>query len=574
MPLPVSIGEVAPGLANSARLFPVHARSRTVGAMTRPELPPVQRHCEVLVVGGSAAGLAAALQISRQRRSVIVVDAGEPRNAPAAAMHSFLGRDGTPPAELTDAGRDEVRRYGGEVLSGRVVAVVHDDAGFRAELTGGHSIVARKVVIATGLVDQLPDIDGLAEQWGGGVVHCPFCHGYEVRDRRIVQIVSHPMGMHAAPLFRQLTDRLTIVVHDSEGVDEAQLDALAAAGVEIVTSRAARVVADPDGDVAAVELETGAVLPADAVAVGPRFVVAAEPFGELGLETVPHMTGLGDVIETDDTGATSVSGVWAAGNVTDPAQQVLHAAADGSRIGGLVALSLAHDDLVAGRRPSANEADWNRRYGGDRVWSGNANGSLLAEVERMTPGSVLDVGAGEGGDAIWLAEHGWSVTASDISTTGLARVAAEAERRGVGVRCLHADANAVDPFGGERFDLVSAHYASIPRTADGRAIGHLIGAVAPGGTLLVVGHDLEPMRRPIDPATTSRVFDPDAYVRVDDIEAAVRDDPEWAIEAYEKRPRSPGAATSSHHVDDIVLRARRGPVAVSAQVRVPVSKPV
>ncbi|MEM1334864.1 MAG: bifunctional NAD(P)/FAD-dependent oxidoreductase/class I SAM-dependent methyltransferase [Actinomycetota bacterium] len=529
--------------------------------MSSSHLPPIQRHCDVLVVGGSAAGLAAALQIVRQRRSVIVVDAGEPRNAPATEMHSFLGRDGTPPGELIGAGRDEVRRYGGEVLSGHVVRVVSDDAGFRADLTGGHSIVARRVVVATGLVDRLPEIEGLAEHWGRDVLHCPFCHGYEVRDRRIVQIVTHPMGLHPSPLFRQLTNQLTIVVHDPTDVDEAHLELLEAGGVDVVRDgRVARVVADAQGGLAGVEFDDGHVIDADAVVVLPRFLISSQPFEELGLRTVPHQTGLGDVIETDEFGATSVAGVWAAGNVTDPSQQVLQAAAEGSRVGGLVAISLAHDDLAAGVRASSNETDWDRRYGGDRVWSGNPNGALVAEVEGMTPGSVLDVGAGEGGDAIWLAEHEWTVTAADISTAGLARVAGEAERRGLDVRCRHVDANSMAPFDGERFDLVSAHYASIPRTADARAIDHLVAAVAPGGTLLVVGHDLEPMRRPIDPHATSRIFDPDAYVRVDDIEHVLRDDGGWTIDVFETRPRPPGSATAAHHADDVVLRARRHPV--------------
>jgi thioredoxin reductase len=146
--------------------------------MNEHATPTVERHCDVCVIGGSAAGLAAALQLGRQRRSVIVVDDGEPRNGPAAYMHSFLGRDGVPPSELITAGREEVRSYGGEILAGLVSLVSRTEAGdFRVGLAGGHSIVARRVLAATGLVDELPDIDGLAEHWGRDVIHCPFCHG-------------------------------------------------------------------------------------------------------------------------------------------------------------------------------------------------------------------------------------------------------------------------------------------------------------------------------------------------------------------------------------------------------------
>jgi thioredoxin reductase/SAM-dependent methyltransferase len=516
----------------------------------------VERHCDVAVVGGSAAGLAAALQLGRQRRSVIVVDAGEPRNAPAAHMHGYLGREGRPPSELTTVGREEVRSYGGEVLGGRVTRVIRsDDDHFRVELVGGHSIVARRVLAATGLVDELPDIDGLAERWGRDVIHCPFCHGFEVRDRPIVQIVTHPMGLHTVGLWRQLTPRLTVVLHDHVDVESSRLELLRAAGVEIVARQVRRIVT-ADGRVAAVELADGERIEAGAIALGPRFRVRAEPFASLDLRTAAHPNGLGDFVETDATGATAVPGLYAAGNVTDPSQQVSQAAADGSRVGAMISFSLADDDIRAAARPSANQADWDHRYQGDQMWSGNPNGTLVNETSGLTPGRVLDVGAGEGGDALYLAEQGWSVTASDISQRALARVAAEAERRGAHVECQHADANALDAFEAGAFDLVSAQYASIPRTPDDRAVHNLLNAVAPGGTLLVVSHDLEPMRAPIDALAHSRPFDPDAYVRVDDFAAALASSPAWDIEVHEKRPRPAGAASASHHIDDIVLRAR------------------
>lgn len=128
---------------------------------------PFERHCDVAVIGGSAAGLAAALQLGRQRRSVIVVDSGEARNAPAAHMHGYLGHEGIAPAQLLTVGREEVRSYGGEVLAGRAVRVTRDSAShLRVEVVGGHTILARRVLAATGTVDLLPDIDGLAQQWG------------------------------------------------------------------------------------------------------------------------------------------------------------------------------------------------------------------------------------------------------------------------------------------------------------------------------------------------------------------------------------------------------------------------
>ena len=287
-----------------------------------------------------------------------------------------------------------------------------------------------------------------------------------------------------------------------------------------------------------------------------RFRVRAEPFAALGLTPVPHPTGLGDFIETDPMGETSVPGLYAAGNVTDPSQQVLQAAANGSRVGGMISFSLVSEDIAAAARPWSNQADWEHRYSGDQIWSGNPNGTLVNEIEAAVPGRALDVGAGEGGDAVWLAEHGWAVTASDVSQRALDRIATVASERGLTIACHHADANSLDAYPTESFDLVSTQYAAIPRTPDNRGITNLLAAVAPGGTLLVVGHDLEPMRRALDLSVESQRFDPDAYVRVDDVARAVSNTPGWQIEVHETRPRPAGAA-SGHHVDDVVLRVRR-----------------
>lgn len=521
--------------------------------MSNAAAPAAVRHCDVAVIGGSAAGLAAALQLCRQRRSVIVVDSGEPRNAPAASMHSFLGRDGTPPGELVAAGIAEVRSYGGEILSGRAVQVSRVDERFSVELAEGHTVVARRVVAATGLVDELPDIDGLADHWGGAVIHCPFCHGFEVRDQRVVQLVTHPVGLHTVPLFRQLTARLTVLLHPGVEVDAAEVDALRAGGVEVRPAAARRVVADADGRLVGVELEDGSRVDADAVAIGPGFHPRAEPFAALGLQPQPHPSGLGAVLAVDEMGGTSADGVYAAGSITDPSMQVLQAAAHGSRVGGVVAFSLAHEDARDAARPSGPTTDWDHRYSGEPMWSGNPNGSLVAEAARLTAGRALDVGAGEGGDALWLAEQGWDVTASDISSRALDRVQAEATRRGLRIVCQQADANAWEPFARGAYDLVSASYASIPRTPDHRAVRNIVDAVAPGGTLIVLGHDLEAMH---DPQHRRQVFDPDAYVQVDDFVAAITDSSDWTVEVDDKRPRPAGAA-STHHVADRILRARR-----------------
>jgi thioredoxin reductase/SAM-dependent methyltransferase len=518
----------------------------------------VERRCDVCVVGGSVAGLSAALQLVRQRRSVIVVDAGEARNASSPHMHGHLAADGVSPAEFAVAGRAEVRGYGGEILAARADAVTRAaDGGFRVALGGGHAVLARRVLAATGLVDDLPAIEGIAEHWGRDVIHCPFCHGYEVRDRRIVLIATHPTALHPAPLFRQLSDRLTIVVDDAVTTADPELDALRRNGAAVHRGRAVRILAGADGRLTAVELAGGEIVGADAVAVAPRFRARAKPFAPLGLLPAAHPSGLGDVLLTDGTGATAVAGVHAAGNVTDPAQQIAQAAADGGRAGAMIAFSLAEEDMRTGARAANGQLDWDERYARGQLWSGNPNGTLVNEVGGVEPGRVLDVGAGEGGDAIWLAERGWRVTANDISQLALDRIAAEADRRELRIELLHADANALQPFEPAAYDLVSAQYASIPRTPDDRGVRNLLDAVAPGGVLLVVSHDLEPVREPSGAEAHTRPFDPDAYVRVEDVAAALGGSAEWTIEVHETRPRPGGFAASSHHVDDVVLRARR-----------------
>lgn len=519
--------------------------------------PVIERQVDVAVVGGSAAGLAAALQLSRQRRSVLVVDSGEPRNAPAAHMHSYLGHEGRPPADFLRIAREEVRSYGAEVLTGRVLDVTREEDGFRLGLTGGHVVHARRVVAATGLTDQLPDVPGLADLWGGAVIHCPFCHGYEARDGRIIALVTSPIGLHPLPLLRQLTPELTVLVHAGVDADDPQLQALRAAGVTVVVQSAEAVVSDATGGLRGIRLADGSEIAADTILVGTRMRGRVAPFAGVGLEAADHPSGVATHVVADPmTGATHVPGLYAAGTLAEPMLQVLPTAAAGSRVGAMVSFDLAQQDLERAARPSAHAADWDGRYSGDLQWSGNPNGSLVAEVTGMTPRTVLDVGAGEGGDAIWLAEQGWQVTANDISALALDRVRVAAAARGLEVGLVQADANAAAPFGTERYDLVTAAYASIPRTPDARGIANLLGAVAPGGTLLVIAHDQHDMGAAATDPEQTRPFDHEAYVDTDAIAAALTGAPGWALEVHERRER-PAGAVSTHHVHDVVLRARR-----------------
>jgi SAM-dependent methyltransferase len=237
--------------------------------------------------------------------------------------------------------------------------------------------------------------------------------------------------------------------------------------------------------------------------------------------------------------------------MTDPSAHAHHPEGHG---GAHDHPSEAHAPRVEDRSAPETEADWDLKYSGEQVWSGRPNASLVAEAPTLPVGRALDVGAGEGGDAVYLAEHGWTVTASDISRRALERVAEAAAARGVSVRALHADANAPDPFGAEQYDLVTVHYASIPRRSDHRAVSNLLRAVAPGGSLLVVSHDFAEMRAAIAEGHMG-AHDPDAYERVEDVADALDRSPQWVIDVYESRPRPAGAA--SHHIADVILRAHR-----------------
>jgi thioredoxin reductase len=278
---------------------------------------------DAIVIGGGAAGLNGALMLVRSRRSTLVIDAGEPRNAPAAAVHGLLARDGTPPAELLAAGRDEVRRYGGEIRHGVVTTAVAVDGGFVVTTSDGATERARRLLVASGATDVLPPIPGLAERWGADVVHCPYCHGWEVRDQAIGVLETGPMSVHQALLFRQLSDDIVFFGSPS--------DELAKRGIRVV-SEPVVAVESSDGKLAGVRLDDGTLVPRQALAVGTRLKVRL-PEG-LGLPIEEN--GMGEFVPSERGGLTSVPGVWVAGNVTEPSAQVGSAAAAGAMAGAMI----------------------------------------------------------------------------------------------------------------------------------------------------------------------------------------------------------------------------------------------
>ncbi|WP_232284060.1 NAD(P)/FAD-dependent oxidoreductase [Saccharomonospora glauca] len=307
---------------------------------------------DVVVIGGGAAGLSGALLLARARRSVVVVDSGEPRNAPAEGVHGLLGREGVSPTDLLARGGEEVRRYGGQVVNDEVTAVERDDTGFTVTLAEGPSLRARRLLVTTGLVDELPDVPGLRSRWGRDVLHCPYCHGWEVRDRAIGVLASGPTSVHQALLFRQWSADVMLFTHDRPAPSPEELERLVARGIDVVDGEVTGVEV-VDDRLTGVRLADGTVHEREVVAVAPRARARGGFLAGIGLRPVTHPAGVGEHVPTDPTGRTEVPGVWAAGNVTDPMAQVGAAAAAGATAGARINADLVEEETrlaVSARR--------------------------------------------------------------------------------------------------------------------------------------------------------------------------------------------------------------------------------
>lgn len=291
---------------------------------------------DVVVVGGGAAGLSAALVLGRSRRSVLVIDAGEPRNAPAAHMHNYLGREGARPAELLAAGRDEVRRYGAEVRGGRVSSASRTGrGGFALGLEDGTSVSARRLVLATGVADVLPEVPGLEERFGRDVLHCPYCHGWEVAGQPLGVVASGPEYAERALLFRQWSEDVVILLDGRPAPHGEEAERLAARGIGWVPGKIARVVVEDDA-VTGVELSGG------------EFVSRAA----LVVTTVP----VADTTLLDAVGGPDAPGVRVAGNAAAPYAGVIASAADGMTAGTLLNHDLVLEDTAAAVAAHRKEA--------------------------------------------------------------------------------------------------------------------------------------------------------------------------------------------------------------------------
>ncbi|MDX3585938.1 NAD(P)/FAD-dependent oxidoreductase [Streptomyces europaeiscabiei] len=301
---------------------------------------------EVIVIGGGAAGLSAALVLGRARRRTLVVDAGEPRNAPAAHMQGFLSRDGMPPAEFLAVGREEIARYGVDLVRGRAVDVTRGDDGrsFTVTLADGRSPRARRLVVATGLKDELPTVPGVAERFGRDVLHCPYCHGWEVRDQPFGVLATTPMSVHQALMVSQWSKDVTLFLHEVPETDlsDDDLRRLAAAGVSVVPGEVESLVVTEDR-LTGVRLTDGTVCDRSVLFTAPRPIPRTSLLEKLGADL--NETPFGAYPTVDPTGLTSVPGVWAVGNAMGFSEQVVNATSSGYRAGATINGELLMTDL-------------------------------------------------------------------------------------------------------------------------------------------------------------------------------------------------------------------------------------
>ncbi|MBB4685579.1 bifunctional NAD(P)/FAD-dependent oxidoreductase/class I SAM-dependent methyltransferase [Amycolatopsis jiangsuensis] len=533
---------------------------------------------DVVVVGGGAAGLSGAVALARSRRSVLVVDSGEPRNAPAGHVHNYLGRESTPPGELLAIGRSELAGYGGEVVNGTVTSLDRRDNGdFAVGLADGRTVRARRLLVATGLKDELPEVAGLQRRWGRDVLHCPYCHGWEARDQAIGILATGPMSLHQAQMWRQLSDDVVVFRHTAPAFDATALAELAARGIHVVDGLVTGLEVSDD-HLTGVRMESGEVVARDALAIAPRFTARAELLAPLGLRPEPvEINGyvVGDSVPADASGATSVPGVWLAGNVATMMAQVSASASSGLAAGAAINADLIKEEVAdAVRRsgepfshrteravaaavgarqghaaPPDDQESWEARYRTQPgIWSGQPNEQLVTEAAGLMPGHALDAGCGEGGDAVWLAQQGWQVTAVDFSSTAVERGRARAEKLGVADRIEWVVADLATWQPDRKFELATTHFLHIPPAARVPAFTRLADAVAPGGTLLVVGHHPSGLH-----ATLGR---PDMLFTAEEVAETL--DGSWDSVTVDTRARTAtGPEGEEVSLSDSVLVARR-----------------
>ncbi|MGO2152177.1 MAG: FAD-dependent oxidoreductase [Microbacterium gubbeenense] len=514
---------------------------------------------DVIIVGGGAAGLSAALMLGRSRRRTLVIDTGSPRNRFAAHMHGVLGNEGSSPADLIERGRTEAAGYGVEFLADAVERVDETGDGVRVTLRDGDPLDARALIVASGLVDDLPDVPGLAERWGKSVLHCPYCHGWEVRGQRLAILATSPLGLHHAQLVRQWTDDLTVFTADIGPMDDETIHRLRSRGIRLIASPVTEVLGDGD-QVTGVRTADGHVTELDAIFTAATLRPRDEFLQHLDLKRTENP--MGNFLATDEMGQTSSSRIWAVGNVTNAGANVPMSIGAGASAGAVVNMALVTEDFdravaEAESAPDMAPADyWEHRYAGpEHMWSGRVNKVVSDVASGLTPGRSLDLGCGEGGDAIWLAKNGWTAAGIDISASAIGRARTAAHAAGLTddqISFAARDLSAFDEAG--QYDLVTASFLHSPvELARGDILRAAADLVAPGGHLLITSHASSPPWAEHSEHHTPHFLSPEEEFAALDLSPD-----EWTALAVEVRPRE---TTDPHGnpatIDDSVILLRR-----------------
>ncbi|RKO20840.1 NAD(P)/FAD-dependent oxidoreductase [Pseudarthrobacter phenanthrenivorans] len=295
---------------------------------------------DVAIIGGGPAGLSAGVALARALRSVVVIDAGGQRNLKAEGVHGFLTREGMSPHALLEAGRRELAEFGGKAVTGYVNSGRREDGNFLLSLDDGSFRSARRLLITSGITDHLPDLPGVAERWGRDVLYCPYCHGWEIRNRNVGVLAADAHAVRQALTFRQWSPHVTLLLNGAVRLSPGEAEQLEARNVHVVEGKVRGLDIQHDR-LAGVHFDDGSAVPLEVLVVSPATVSKADMLQAIGLEPDGLEEGPGSRLAADDSGQTSCPGVWAAGNATDVSAQVMTAAA-----AGLKAAEAINADLV------------------------------------------------------------------------------------------------------------------------------------------------------------------------------------------------------------------------------------
>lgn len=293
---------------------------------------------DILIIGGSFAGQAASLQLGRARRRVLLVDDGKPRNRFARSSHGFLGQDGQPPATIIATAKKQLSRYETvELREAKVQYARPQQGSFQVLLSDGTEVTASKLILATGVRDKLPQMSGLAERWGVSVLHCPYCHGYELDKRPLGVLASNSMAMHQAMLVPDW-GQTTLFTQNAFIPSSEQLDMLHRRGVNIERTPIVELLGNSP-DLEAVRLVDGRIIKISGLFIFPETEPACDLAEQLGCAYVKGPSGV--VISVNAQQETSIPGVFAAGDAALPVANATLAAAS-----GVMAASGAHYSLI------------------------------------------------------------------------------------------------------------------------------------------------------------------------------------------------------------------------------------